>query len=135
MVSIAEGKETLFGKVIIQVKTNTSPRGLVALETNFYNVDSIFNRNMSASRDVEENDLGTKKKPRKIWLGSNLRKEEKHSYVQLLKKYQEFMAWTYCELKEYREDLFQHGIPLESDANPFKNKQRPINPVICLKMQ
>ncbi|KAH9308873.1 hypothetical protein KI387_036784, partial [Taxus chinensis] len=74
------------------------------------------------SRDVEEHDLGTKEKPRKIWLGSNLSKEEKQSYVQLLKKYQDCLAWSYSELKAYREDLFQHEIPLESNAKPFRKK-------------
>ncbi|KAH9326464.1 hypothetical protein KI387_006642, partial [Taxus chinensis] len=59
------------------MKTNTIPRGLVALESNFDNVDCIVNRHMSASRDVEEYDLGTKDKPRRIWLGSNLNREEK----------------------------------------------------------
>ncbi|KAH9289925.1 hypothetical protein KI387_034042, partial [Taxus chinensis] len=37
MVCVTEGKETLFGKGIIQLKTNAIPRGLVALESNFDN--------------------------------------------------------------------------------------------------
>ncbi|KAH9291378.1 hypothetical protein KI387_043437, partial [Taxus chinensis] len=81
MICTKEGKETLFDKGIIQLKTNTIPRGLVSLESNFDNVDRIVNRFMEASRDIEEHDLGTKEKPRKIWLGSNLSKKEKHSYI------------------------------------------------------
>ncbi|KAH9325430.1 hypothetical protein KI387_005608, partial [Taxus chinensis] len=69
MVCITEGRETLFGKDIIQLKTNTIPRGLVTLESIFNNANCIINRSMSASRDVEEHDLGTKEKPRKAWLG------------------------------------------------------------------
>ncbi|KAH9307187.1 hypothetical protein KI387_044402, partial [Taxus chinensis] len=65
--------------------TNTFPRRLVSLESNFDNVDRIINRSIATSRDVEEHDLGTKEKPRKIWLGSNLSKKEKQSYIQLLK--------------------------------------------------
>ncbi|KAH9326293.1 hypothetical protein KI387_006471, partial [Taxus chinensis] len=65
MVCVTEGRETLFGNDIIQLKTNTIPRGLVALESNFNNADCIINRNVSASRDVEEHNLGTNDKPRK----------------------------------------------------------------------
>ncbi|KAH9324245.1 hypothetical protein KI387_004423, partial [Taxus chinensis] len=106
------GKETFFDKGIIQLKTTTNPKGLVSLESNFDNVDHNVNRCITASKDIEEHDLSTKEKPRKIWLGSNLSKEEKQSYIQLLKKYQDYMAWTYSELKGYKEDLFQHMIPL-----------------------
>lgn len=74
MVCVNDGKETLFGKDIIQSKTNTIPIGLVALESKFDHVDHIFNRHMSGSRDFEENNLGTNDKSRKIWLGSNLSK-------------------------------------------------------------
>lgn len=77
MVCMTEVRETLFGKDIIQLKTNTIPRGLVALEENFNTVDCIINKNMFVSRDVEEHDLGTKEKLGKVWLGSNLSKEEK----------------------------------------------------------
>ncbi|KAH9298466.1 hypothetical protein KI387_030148, partial [Taxus chinensis] len=76
MVYADDGKDSLFGKDIVQLKTNTIPRGLVALESNFDNDDCIVKRHMSALRDVEEHNLGTKDKPRKIWLGSNLSKEE-----------------------------------------------------------
>ncbi|KAH9294613.1 hypothetical protein KI387_038201, partial [Taxus chinensis] len=38
-------------------------------------------------------------------------------------------------LKAYREDLFQHEIPLEAKTKPFRQKQRPINPLLSMKMQ
>lgn len=120
MVCTTKGKETLIGKGIIQLKTNTIPRGLVALKSNFDNIYRIVNRCMAASRDIEEHDLDTKEKPRKIWLDSNLSKEEKKSYIELLKRYQDCIAWTYSELKSYREDLFQPEIPLESNAKSFR---------------
>lgn len=90
---------------------------------------------MSTSRDVEEHNLGTNGKPNKIWLGRNLSKEEKESYAQLLKKYQDCLAWSYSELKSYREDLFQHEIPLEAKIKPFRQIQRPINPLLSMKIQ
>lgn len=77
MVCVTEGRETLFGKDIIQLKTNTIPIGLFALESNFDNVDYIINRKISASRDAEDHNLGTSDKPRKVWFSRNLNKEEK----------------------------------------------------------
>lgn len=44
-------------------------------------------------------------------------------------------AWSYDDLKAYREDLFQHEIPLRDNAKPFRQKQRPINPTLAPKMQ
>ena len=38
-------------------------------------------------------------------------------------------------MKAYREDLFEHEIPLKLDAKPFRQKQRPINPTLAPKMQ
>ncbi|KAH9303254.1 hypothetical protein KI387_014837 [Taxus chinensis] len=120
MVCMAEGRETFFEKDIIQLKTNAIPRSLVTLESNFNNVDCIINRNIPTSRDVEEHNLGTNGKPRNILLGINLSKEEKQSYAQLLKKYQDCLAWFYSELKAYREELFQHEISLEAKTKPFR---------------
>ena len=31
--------------------------------------------------------------------------------------------------------MFQHEIPLKSDAKPFRQKKRPINPTLAPKMQ
>ncbi|KAH9321276.1 hypothetical protein KI387_015915, partial [Taxus chinensis] len=36
---------------------------------------------------------------------------------------------------EYREDLFQHEIPLESNAKTFRKKHMLINPLLSVKMQ
>lgn len=55
--------------------------------------------------------------------------------IELLRKFRHVFAWSYDELKVYREDLFQHIIPLKEDAKPFRQKQRPINPTLAPKMQ
>ncbi|KAH9318881.1 hypothetical protein KI387_020650, partial [Taxus chinensis] len=64
-----DGKETIFSKDKIQLKTNTMPRGLVALDSNIDNSDMVVQKNILASRDVEEHNLGMEEKPKKIWLG------------------------------------------------------------------
>jgi len=42
--------------------------------------------------------------------------------IALLKKFKKYFTWSYDELKAYREDLFQHTIPLQLDARPFRKK-------------
>ena len=59
----------------------------------------------------------------------------RHDLIGLLRKYKHVFAWSYDDLKAYREDLFQHEIPLKLDAKPFRIKQRPINPTLAPKMQ
>lgn len=44
-------------------------------------------------------------------------------------------AWSYDDIKAYREDIFQHEIPLKPDAKPFRKKQRSITPTLAPKMQ
>lgn len=59
----------------------------------------------------------------------------KQQLVMLLKKYKHVFAWSYDDLKAYKEDLFQHEIPLKPDAKPFRQKQRPINPTLLPKIK
>ena len=48
------------------------------------------------------------------------------------------MAFSYDELKDYREDVFQHTIPLKEEAKevkPFQQKLRRINPKLAHVVQ
>ena len=42
--------------------------------------------------------------------------------IKLLRNYRYVFAWSYDDLKAYREDLFQHEIPLKQDAKTFRQK-------------
>lgn len=55
--------------------------------------------------------------------------------ISLLRKYKHVFAWSYEDLKSYREDLFQNEIPLKQNSKPFKKIQRPINPILAPKTQ
>ena len=55
-----DGKESLFGKEVIQLKTNKIPKGLVALENVFDHHDIAQSKiNPSQFEEVEEVNLGT----------------------------------------------------------------------------
>ena len=103
------GKDTIFGKEVVQLKTNKIPKGLVALETIFDNQDRVqANTSKYDARDLEEINLGTKETPKKVYIGKKLSPKIRQNLIDLLRKYRHVFAWSYDDLKAYREDLFQH---------------------------
>jgi len=61
--------------------------------------------------------------------------EIRKTLIDLLWKYRHVFAWSYDDIKDYREDLFQHVIPLKDNVKPFRQKHRLVNPTLAPKMQ
>jgi hypothetical protein len=53
----------------------------------------------------------------------------------LVQDYRDVFVFTYDELKAYKEDVFQHTIPLKDDTKPFRQKLRRINPKLAPLVQ
>ena len=66
-----------------------------------------------------------------VKIGKNTPKEVKEQIINLLREYRDVLAFTYDELKVYKEDVLQHTIPLKEGANPFRKKLRQINPKLA----
>ena len=47
-----------------------------------------------------------------------------------MRQFADVFAWEYSDLKTYDKNIIQHKIPLEKDIVPFKQKLRPINPML-----
>ena len=47
-----------------------------------------------------------------------------------MKQFAEVFAWEYSDLKTYVKKIIQHKIPLKKDTILFKQKLRPINPML-----
>ena len=47
-----------------------------------------------------------------------------------MRQFADVFAWENSDLKTYDENIIQHKIPLEKDTVPFKQKLRPINPML-----
>ena len=47
-----------------------------------------------------------------------------------MKQFADVFAWEYCDLKTHDKNIIQHKIPLEKDTIPFKQKLRPMNPML-----
>ena len=76
----------LVGKDIIQLKSNSFPRGLVPLEDIFDNNDVAKSPRVTPRDDeVEECNIGTEADPKVIKISKNLTKESREKYIKLMK--------------------------------------------------
>ena len=106
-VETVDGKEIGFGQKILQLKTNKFPKGLVMLENAFDNQDrftsEVKDKNLE---ELEEVNLGRVEASKKVYIGKKISPEIRKSFIDLLKKYRHVFAWSYDDLKAYRQDLF-----------------------------
>ena len=65
-----------------------------------------------------------------VKLSSELSREIKDKYIQLLKKNVDVFAWPYEDLKVYDTEVIQHIIPLKENEKPFRQKLRRLNPLL-----
>jgi hypothetical protein len=79
--------------------------------------------------------LGSDKDPRMIKVGKTTPIEERKEIVKLLKKYRDVLAFSYDEIKVYREDVIQHVIPLKEETKSFRHKLRQMNPKLAPLVQ
>ena len=114
-------RKLFFGQEIMQLKTNKVLKGLVVLENIFHNQDRVKPGTKDPKpQELEEINLGTDEAPKKVYMRKPL--------IDFLRKYRHVFAWSYDDLKSYREDLFQHVILLKDNVKPFRQKQRLVNP-------
>ena len=66
-----------------------------------------------------------------VKIGKNTPNETKKQIINLLKEYRDVLAFTYDEVKVYKEDVLQHTIPLREGGKPIRKKLRQINPKLA----
>ena len=65
-----DGRETIFGQEVIQLKTNKVPKGLIVLENMFDNQDRVKHGAKDCKpQELEEINLGTNEAPKKVYIG------------------------------------------------------------------
>ena len=55
-----------------------------------------------------------------VKIGKTTPIEERNEIVKSLKEYRDVLAFSYDELKVYREDVIQQVIPLKEETKPFR---------------
>jgi ribonuclease HI len=110
-------------------KVKTPPRRVVSLERNFDKLDGHKQKEDSKKKlcDHLEVNIGTVEEPRMVKIGKTTPIEERNEIVKLLKEYRDVLAFSYDELKAYREDV----IPLKEETKPFRQKLRQMNPKLA----
>ena len=89
---------------------------MVKLE-DLYDLKDIFKRVtnsklQSSTLRFELINLGIDLKPQNINLGLGISSEEILSFIHLFKKYKDFFAWIYVDLKTFNSSIIQHTIPM-----------------------
>ena len=102
-----DGKDTIFGSEVVQLKTNKISRGLVVLEIVFDNQDrSKVESKGPDHENLEEVNLGTGESPKNVYIRRTVSPKIRYALIGLLRKYRHVFSWSYDDLKAYREDLF-----------------------------
>jgi hypothetical protein len=79
-------------------------------------------------QETQKINIGTHDFPKYVNLFTNCSQQEINQYTSLFKDFYDVFAWTYDDLKEYDNSIFQHTIPLKEGEKPIKKKLRVINP-------
>jgi hypothetical protein len=116
---------------IVQLPNNYIPQGLVPLERPFDQNDIPYKPDKKEKdAAIHEHNIGGESQPKLINLSSELTADQKSKYCNVLKEFSDVFGWKYSDLKTYDPDIIQHKIPLEKDTIPFKQKLRPISPLL-----
>lgn len=88
LIETIDGKETIFGHAIMQLKNNKVPKGLIVLESIFDNQDRVKSGvNDPKPQEIEKINIGTDEAPRKVYIGQNLSAELRKTLIDFLRKY------------------------------------------------
>jgi hypothetical protein len=124
-------KRKLGQHAIVQLPNNYIPWGLVPLEKIFDHNDVPYKPDKKEKYIVvHEHNLGSQNHPKFINLSAELTVDQKSEYCNIMKEFADVFAWKYSDLKTYDPEVIQHKIPLEKDTIPFKQKLRPISPLL-----
>lgn len=117
---------------------NPTPRNVVSLEQHFdrHGATKMKEENKMDPGEFIEVNIGTSSDPKIIKISKGTNDEERKKLTSLLREYSDVLAFSYDELKGYREDVMEHIIPLKDEnAKPFLQKLRQINPKLAPLVQ
>ena len=96
---------------------NPTPGNIVALEQHFdwHDATKLKEENKMDPGEFIKVNIGTAKDPKIVKIGKGTNEEERKKLTNVLHEYMDVLAFSYDELKGYREDVMQHIIPLKDE--------------------
>ncbi|XP_070057177.1 uncharacterized protein [Nicotiana tomentosiformis] len=77
---------------------------------------------------LKEVNLGTDEEPRPTYLSALLEVDEESTYIELLKEFRDFFAWSYKEMPSLDPKVAVHYLSVKNGARPVKQAQRHLRP-------
>lgn len=121
---------------MLLLKGNKIPKGLVSLKCLFDRKDGYVKQGKKEAPAIqnygeyEKINIGTKEDPKFVNLGKCCYEAERKRFIDFLIEFRGVSAWSYDDLKNFRDGKFQHQIPLKPSVNPFRQKLRNFNPKV-----
>jgi ribonuclease HI len=121
---------------IIHVTDGPRPKGIIPLE-NFFDRNDMYKRKPSIKigDEIIECNIGTQVSPKLIKFGKGTTIDEREKLTTLISEFKDVSAWSYEDLKAYREDVIKHAIPLVDGTKPFRKKLRQMNRKVAPQVQ
>lgn len=124
-------KDEISQDSIVQLPSIHIPKGFVPLEKLFDHNDVPYKATKKENESaVHRHNVGSPNHPKYINLSTHLSAAQSSKYCTLMKQFVDIFAWKYSDLKTYDTNIIQHKIPLEKNTIPFKQKLRPISPLL-----
>jgi hypothetical protein len=107
-------QDTIANHLILVLKKNQIPKGLIPLERLFDNDDIPLKSTLWPQlEEVEDCDIGTKEEPKIVKLSKYLPAQVKSKYAKLLKQYKDVFSYSNDDLKTYDTSVIENNIPLK----------------------
>jgi hypothetical protein len=121
---------------IFQLPSSHIPKGLVPLEMVF-DGNGVPVKFIGSTNDayVIEYNIGTEEDPKFVKFSSNLSRQKRVEYVELLKEFVDVFSWTYEYLRTYDTSIIEQTIPLKEESKTFRQKLTQINPMLLPIME
>ena len=109
-----EGNELEDKYGILNMKTNTIPKGMVELEYIFYRNELALNIRMTQEKGIAKCDLynlGTDEEPRMVQILKAYNTQEREDMLKFLTEYKDVIGWSNEGLKTYDPEIITYNIP------------------------
>lgn len=126
----AEGAE-LDAEGILNLKTNTIPKGMVELERIFDpdKLKEMKNHNMEGNM-CDTINVGDDMQVKNVFIGKTCTAPKRNGILKNMRDFPDVIAWSYEDLNTYDTAIITHTIPLKPRSKPFRQRQRPVNPLL-----